>query len=73
MDIEPPNLDIIEDQTFVVGSITDFNWLELIQNVYDNDDLYLFIEVVEDLVDYNTPGVYTVTVKVTDHSENSSS
>ncbi|QVK16776.1 DUF5011 domain-containing protein [Mycoplasmatota bacterium] len=64
-----PIFDIIDDQTIEAG-ISDINWTTSIENAYDNSDGILTLIEVTDNVDYDTPGIYTVTVKVVDESFN---
>ncbi|KFZ26634.1 MAG: Regulator of chromosome condensation (RCC1) repeat protein [Candidatus Izimaplasma bacterium HR2] len=64
-----PTFDTIEDQTIEAG-VSDIDWATLITNESDNSDNALTKIEVEDNVDYDTPGTYTVIVKLSDGSLN---
>ena len=64
-DITAPSFDPILDQTIEAG-VSDIDWTTLIINESDNLDGVLSKLEVEDNVNYNTPGTYTVTVKLVD-------
>lgn len=68
-DTSPPSFDPIEDEMMEVGS-TNIDWSSIIENATDNSDSVLTFLEVEDNVDYNTLGTYTVTVSVKDESLN---
>jgi alpha-tubulin suppressor-like RCC1 family protein len=70
-DTEAPTFDIIEDQTIEVG-LEDIDWTNYINNVNDNYSSDLILSE-EDNVNYNTLGIYTVTVNVEDESGNKAS
>ena len=69
-DTEDPTFDEILDQTIEAGA-SGYNWTDLIKNATDNYDNNLTLNVIEDNIQYDTVGVYTVTVSVTDSSQNS--
>jgi hypothetical protein len=68
VDTISPTFDLIEDQIIEAGT-EDIDWTTYINNLSDNSDGPLHSSE-EDMVDYITPGIYSVTVKVTDDSEN---
>ncbi len=59
----------ITDQEIEIGHI-DINWIEYITDVSDNSNEVIIKTEVIDNVDYNTVGIYTVTVKAEDGSLN---
>ena len=70
-DTTAPTFTII-DETIEVG-IADIDWTTYITNQIDNSDGILTSLEVEDNVNYNTPGTYTVIVKLTDAASNETS
>jgi len=72
VDYESPTFDTIIDQTIESG-VPDIDWTTLITNESDNSDGVLTKVEVTDNVDYDTPGTYTVTVKLVDESLNETS
>ena len=70
IDTTAPWFDEIPNQTIEVGSMNDFDWRNLITNVYENSNSFLVYSEVFDGVDYNYIGTYSVTVSVSDESGN---
>ena len=66
----PPTFDVIANQTIAEDEFTNIDWTTYILNQQDNSDGTLTTEEVEDNVIYDTPGVYSVTVKLVDESLN---
>ncbi len=69
IDTTNPEFDEIMDQTIDSGG-ENIDWSSLILNETDNSDSVLIKEELIDGVTYNKPGVYSVSVKVTDNSQN---
>lgn len=60
----------LDDQTIEAGT-NDIDWATLITQIQDNSELTtLELTEIEDTVDYATPGVYMVMVRLTDTSGN---
>jgi alpha-tubulin suppressor-like RCC1 family protein len=70
IDTTPPWFDEIPNQTIEVGTMSDFDWRNLISNVYENSNSFLIYSENFDGVDYNYIGTYSVTVSVSDESGN---
>ena len=70
VDTEAPTFNTIPNQTFEVG-VGPFDWTMVIANAADNSNGVLTKVEVIDNVDYDTPGIYSVTVKVSDIYGNS--
>ena len=68
-DVQDPSFDLILDQVIEIGGM-DVDWTSLIVNESDNSNDILTKLEVEDNVDYNTLGTYTVTISLTDGSSN---
>lgn len=68
-DVINPTFDEIPNQHLEAGDYIDFDWTNLITNAYDNSNQFYLSEFF-DGVDYNTAGVYVVSVRVTDPSGN---
>lgn len=68
-DDQLPTFDVIADQTVEIGSL-DFDWSTLITNASDNSVGELIKAEQNDLVNYEQLGTYSVTVSVTDISNN---
>lgn len=68
-DLTPPTFDIITEQTIEVGTVN-IDWSTYITNEADNQGGIITKTEVLDNVDYNTVGIYTVTVKAVDESLN---
>ena len=64
-----PTFDDIDDQTIEVKSEAPF-WGDLVQNIEDNGNLWTISSYDDSLVDYDTVGIYEVSVTVQDHSGN---
>ena len=73
VDTTGPTFDVIPNQTIEAGDYTNIDWTTYILNEADNAYGVLTKIEVEDNVDYDTPGTYTVTVKVVDESDNETS
>ena len=58
------------NQTIESGAYINIDWTTYITNVSDNSDGVLTSSEIEDNVDYNTPGIYIINVKVVDESLN---
>ena len=69
VDTTAPTFDTIEDQVIEKG-LSNIDWTTVIINETDNSDGVLTKIEVEDNVDHNTLGTYTVTVKLVDESLN---
>jgi len=68
-DIWAPQFNYIYDQIIEAGT-ADIDWCDLIIEPFDNAEGLLTMVEEEDNVIYDTPGVYTVTISVTDESLN---
>ena len=68
-DITPPTFDTIDEQAIETGT-ANIDWGTYITNAVDNRGGLVTKIEVEDNVDYNTVGVYTVIVKAVDESLN---
>jgi len=64
-----PTFETIADQTIEAGN-PDKDWSTMITNKADNSSGTLTASEVTDGVDYDTPGTYSVTVKLADESGN---
>jgi hypothetical protein len=69
VDTISPTFDDIEDQMIDQFS-PEFNWSLLIENGRDNSNQPMIYEVVEDNVNYDELGAYTVIVSLSDQSGN---
>jgi len=70
VDTQPPTFALIANQTIEIGAYNDFDWRVLITNTQDNSTSNLIHLEVEDNVDYNALGTYSVTVRLIDESDN---
>ncbi len=68
-----PTFDAIADQTIDEDAYVDIDWTTYIANELDNRTGTLTKVEVEDNVVYDTPGTYTVTVKLVDTAGNETS
>jgi hypothetical protein len=68
-DTQAPTFDPIGAQTVQAG-VTDIDWTTYITNIQDNADNGTSVIEVSDNIDYNTPGTYSVTVKLVDDAGN---
>ncbi|AIO19068.1 Regulator of chromosome condensation (RCC1) repeat protein [Candidatus Izimaplasma bacterium HR1] len=66
----PPRFDLIETQYIEAAEYTDFDWSTLIVNMSDNANGALSPSENIDNVDYDTPGAYSVTVRLADSHSN---
>ena len=72
VDNTPPTFDFIGDQVIEVLEFTDIDWTTYMTNIEDDFIDFTLIEV-EDFVNYNNIGLYSVTVKAVDESLNETS
>ena len=68
-DTVAPEFMEIDDQIIEAG-ISDIDWTYYMYHLSDASDSILTKEEYEDFIDYDTPGEYTVTVKLFDESNN---
>ncbi len=68
-DTEAPIFDTIVDQTINVSE-TDIDWTTFILNPYELSSSVLTMNEDSDLVEYGVTGTYSVTVSLTDESDN---
>lgn len=54
----------MEDQTINIGT-EEYDWAQYVAEINENLPEDIVIEVVEDTIDYGTPGTYTVTLRLT--------
>ncbi len=66
-----PIFDSIDDQT-IEASPDSFDWASLMINITENSDDVLIYSIISNQVDNDTPGTYSVTVKLEDKSGNNS-
>ncbi|MCF7927402.1 MAG: hypothetical protein K9L74_07510 [Candidatus Izimaplasma sp.] len=69
-DVEAPTFDAISDQEIDIN-VSNVTWEDYIMNLSDNNDTLDDLEItVNDNVNYGTVGTYTVTIKVSDSNDN---
>jgi alpha-tubulin suppressor-like RCC1 family protein len=70
IDTSSPSFDIQENRTIEAGD-TSIDFTSYMINIEDNASGHIQLSETLNLVDYNTPGTYDVTVEATDESNNS--